>query len=77
MRTTDDLNPPPPWKGLGERVTKPASAPASSSPTPPRGPYGLVTGDDGRIRTTRDNLPKIVEDMLPHADNFDAWGMLL
>lgn len=49
MRTTDPD--PTPFRPLGEKVTKPAPAPASSSPAP-RGPSGLVTDADGRIRTT-------------------------
>lgn len=71
MRTIDE---PEKFRGLGERVEKPKPAPAPA-PTP-QGPYGLVQGEDGRLRTTKDNLPKIVESMLPQGFR-DAWGFLL
>ena len=52
MRTTEPD--PEPFKGLGEKVTKPAPAPASPFPAPARGPYGIVTGPGGKLRTTKD-----------------------
>lgn len=48
MRNTDPE--PERFKGLGEKVQKPAPAPASSSP--PRGPSGIVYDKDGRMSTT-------------------------
>lgn len=69
MRTIDE---PEKFKGLGEKVEKPKPAP---TPPAPQGPYGLTKGEDGRLRTTRDNLPKIVPEMIPEAD-YDAWGYL-
>ena len=49
-RTTDDLQERERWKPLGERVPRPAPAP---NPGPkPQGPSGIVTGPDGRKRTT-------------------------
>lgn len=71
MRSIDE---PEKFRGLGERVVKPKPAPP---PAPqPQGAYGVTTGTDGRMRTTKDNLPKIVEAMLPHGAR-DAWGFLL
>ena len=72
MRTTDPE--PERFKGLGEKVQKPAPAPASSS-RKPQGPYGVVTLPDGTMRTTRDSLPKIVPEMLPEGF-VDVWGFL-
>lgn len=56
MRTTDDLNPER-FEPLGKAMPKPAPAPPAPT-SKPRGDYGIVTGPDGRLRTTRDNLPK-------------------
>jgi len=54
MKTTDPE--PERFKGLGEKVVKPTAAPA---PAPkPQGAYGVVTDENGRMRTTKDNLPK-------------------
>ncbi len=71
MRTIDE---PEKFRGLGERVVKPAPAPA---PAPkPQGAYGLVTDPvTGRMKTTSDNLPKVVPEMVPDGD-YDAWGYL-
>lgn len=71
VRSVDE---PEKFRGLGEKVTKPAPAPASPSPKP-QGAYGVITGADGRLRTTKDNLPKIVESMLPEGC-CDVWGFL-
>lgn len=49
MRTTDDLNPPEPWRPLGERV-KAAPPPPKEREVAP----GVIQGTDGRLRT---NLP--------------------
>lgn len=48
MRTTDPE--PERFKGLGEKVQKPAPAPAS--PSKPAGPSGIVYDKDGRASTT-------------------------
>ena len=53
-RTTDDLHSEP-FRGLGEKVTP--KAPPAPPPPQPRGDYGIVTGPDGRLRTTKDNKP--------------------
>ena len=47
MRTTDDLNPAPPWQPLGERVTPPP-LPAAD---PKRIAPGIVEAADGRMHT--------------------------
>lgn len=47
MRTTDDLNPEPPWKPLGEKVTPPAPP----APEPKCIAPGVVQDKDGRMRT--------------------------
>lgn len=54
MRTTDDLNPPEPWRPLGHPEPKPA--PPARPAAPPRGDYGIVTDKDGRLSTT--TVPK-------------------
>jgi hypothetical protein len=49
-RTTDDLHPDRP-SPLGPPIRKPA--PPAPAPAPaPRGPSGIVTDADGRMRTT-------------------------
>lgn len=53
MRTTDPE--PERFKGLGERVTKPAPAPAS--PPKPQGKSGIVE-ENGRMRTTT-HIPRL------------------
>jgi len=51
MRTTDDPMPDK-WRPLGPAVPR---APAPPAPEPkPQGPYGIVTGPDGKIRTTKE-----------------------
>ena len=57
MRTTDDLNPEPPFKPFGDRVL-PLPTRTSPAPTPPAGPYGVVIDHNGMRKTTLDNLPK-------------------
>ena len=47
MRNTDPTETKP-WQPLGERVVREAPKPAPS----PRGPSGIATDPDGRIRTT-------------------------
>ena len=64
MRTTDDLNPAPPFKPLGEKVVKPTPAPASPKP---QGPSGIVTGTDGKSRTTSHR---------PHGYPVEIWSYL-
>jgi hypothetical protein len=54
MRTTDPE--PERFKGLGERVTKPAPAPVS--PPKPQGKSGIVTDKDGRMSTTT-HIPRL------------------
>lgn len=51
MRTTDPE--PRPCIPVGEKVTPPT--PSKPEPTQtPRGDYGIVTGPDGRLRTTKE-----------------------
>ncbi len=53
MRNTDPD--PPPWKPLGEKVAKPAPAPASPVwKQVPGAAKGIEEGADGKLRT---NLP--------------------
>jgi hypothetical protein len=54
MRTTDPE--PERFKGLGERVTKPAPAPAA--PPKPQGKSGIVTDEKGRMSTTT-HIPRL------------------
>jgi hypothetical protein len=49
VRTTDPE--PERFKGLGEKVQKPAPAPASSSQKP-QGKSGIVTDENGMLKTT-------------------------
>jgi hypothetical protein len=53
MRTNEPTESTP-WKPLGERVVKPQPEKPEPKET---GPSGLVTGEDGRMRTTRHPLP--------------------
>ena len=55
MRTNDDPFPQP-MKPLGEKVTKPAPAPAS--PSKPQGKSGIVTDEKGRMSTTT-HIPRL------------------
>lgn len=54
MRTTDDLNPEPPFKPLGEKVTPPAP-PAPGWKQVPGAAKGVEVGPDGKLRT---NMPE-------------------
>jgi hypothetical protein len=56
MRTTDEPTETKPWQPLGERVVRQAPKPAPGAP-PPRGPYGVIVGDDGKLRTTKNPSP--------------------
>ena len=71
MRNTDPTEPER-FQPFGPKVEKSKPDP---TPSKPRGPYGIVEVD-GKLKTTRDNLPRIIPEMLPHADDFDAWGAL-
>jgi hypothetical protein len=51
-RTTDDLNPQPPFRPLGEKVIRPVPAPPEWRPKP--GSPGIEESRDGRLRT---NIP--------------------
>lgn len=54
MRNTDPTETKP-WQPLGERVVREAPKPAPAPP--PRGPYGVIVGDDGKLKTTRNPNP--------------------
>ncbi len=54
MRDTEP--PAPPFKPLGPAVPKATPAPPSPS-NQPRGEYGLVTDERGRLRTTKNPNP--------------------
>jgi hypothetical protein len=57
MRTTDPE--PQPIRPLGEKVTKPASAPIPSDKPLSGAASGIVVGPDGRLRTTaHEHTPK-------------------
>ncbi len=47
------------FQPLGEKVVKKKPKPEASQP---RGPYGIVEVD-GKLRTTRDNLPNPLSDL--------------
>jgi hypothetical protein len=53
MRTTDDLNPEPPFKPFGEKMVKP---PPPKPEQKPCGEYGIVE-ENGRLRTTKEPKP--------------------
>lgn len=65
MRNTDPIEPER-FHPLGS----PTKAPAPPSPVlkPSQGPYGIVIGEDGKMRTTQDNLPKSAIEAA-----MDAW----
>jgi hypothetical protein len=52
MRNTDPTEPER-FQPFGPKVEKPKPEP---TPSKPRGPYGIVEVD-GKLKTTRDNLP--------------------
>lgn len=53
MRTNEPTEPQP-WRPLGEKVAPPAPPPPKDKPVPDSDPrYGVVTGPDGRLQTTR------------------------
>lgn len=66
MRTTDELNPEPPFKPFGEKVVKP-TPPPSHAGAQPVGKSGIVTDADGKIRTTSHK---------PHGFPVEIWGYL-
>lgn len=51
MRSTDPE--PRPFGPLGEKVT-PKTTPKPEPTQTPVGPYGIVTGSDGKMRTTKE-----------------------
>lgn len=51
MKNTDPE--PRPFGPLGEKVT-PKTPPKPEPTQTPRGDYGIVTGPDGRLRTTKE-----------------------
>lgn len=56
-RTTDPS--PDPWRPLGERVPRtPVSRETKSGDSKPAGESGIVTGPDGKMRTTTHKAPK-------------------
>lgn len=55
MRTTDDPTPEK-FQPFGPKVEKAKPEPIRQKP---QGPYGVVVGEDGKMRTTKENLPKI------------------
>jgi len=53
MRSTDPTEPPP-WKPLGEKVERKTPEPEKPKP---RGEYGVVTGPNGKLKTTKNPNP--------------------
>lgn len=70
MRTTDDLNPEPPFRPLGEKVEKPPAPPKPWAE--PRGDYGIVE-ENGRLRTTRDPQTQVRIQAIVHGALRPLW----
>ena len=53
VRTTDE---PEKFQPLGQPAPRIAPKPAAPAPVP-RGEYGVIVGDDGKLKTTRNPNP--------------------